>query len=48
MRYRGDRDMQVSVYIALLLITIVGGCMTLVIVRAINEVDFTSLSAATG
>lgn len=47
MRYRGDNDRQVSIYIAALMITLFGGGMTLIIVRAITEVDFTSLSAVT-
>lgn len=46
MRYRGGRDMQVSVYIAALVITIFGGGMTLILVRAIMEIDFTSVAAA--
>lgn len=45
MRYRGGNDRQVSMYIAALMITIFGGGMTLIIVRAITEVDFVSLSA---
>lgn len=47
MRYRGDNDRQVSIYIAALMITLFGGGMTLIIVRAITEVDFTSLTAVT-
>jgi hypothetical protein len=46
MRYRGGNDRQVSLYVAALMITIFGGGMTLIIVRAITEVDFVSLSAA--
>lgn len=44
MRYRGNQDRQVSVYIAALLITLFGSGMTIIIIRAITEVDFTSLT----
>jgi hypothetical protein len=47
MRYRGGNDRQVSIYIAALMIAIFGGGMTLIIVRAITEVDFTSLTVVT-
>lgn len=45
MRYRQGRDRQVSLYIAAFIVTLFGSGMTLVIVRAISEVDFTSLTA---
>ena len=47
MRYRGGNDRQVSIYIAALMITIFGGGMTLIIIRAISAVDFVSLTAVT-
>lgn len=47
MRYRGGSDRQVSMYIAAFIITLFGSGMTLIIVRTISEVDFTSsLTAA--
>ncbi|HYF28962.1 MAG TPA: hypothetical protein VEA36_01190 [Candidatus Paceibacterota bacterium] len=45
MKYRQGRDRQVSIYLAALIITIFGSGMVLVIVRAISEVDFTSVAA---
>ncbi len=45
MRYRGGRDAQVSIYIAGLVISLFGGGMVLAIVRAIMQVDFTSLAS---
>lgn len=48
MRYRGGNDRQVSLYIAALMIAIFGGGMTLIIVRAITEVDFVSLTTVSG
>lgn len=44
MRYRQGGDRQVSMYIAALVITVFGSAMVLVIVRAITEVDFSSLT----
>ncbi|MEK7511380.1 MAG: hypothetical protein AAB582_04035 [Patescibacteria group bacterium] len=44
MRYRGGNDRQVSMYLAAFIITLFGSGMTLIIVRAITEVDFISLT----
>ncbi len=46
MKYRQGSDRQVSLYIAAFIVTLFGSGMTLVIVRVINEVDFTSLTSA--
>ena len=42
MRYRQGRDRQVSLYVAAFIVTVFGSGMTLVIIRAISEVDFVS------
>jgi len=45
MRYRGGRDRVISTYVAVLIITIFGGGLTLIIVRAIAQIDFSSITA---
>lgn len=40
MRYRGGKDMYVSVYIGAAVILVVGICATIAIIHAINRIDF--------
>lgn len=46
MRYRQGRDRQVSLYVAAFIVTVFGSGMTLIILKAINSVDFVSAAAA--
>ncbi len=40
MNYRGFADRQISVYAAMLIITIAGACATLAILHMISTIDF--------